>query len=196
MLTKEKYIHHTATVEDNVEIGDGTKIWHYAHIREHAQIGKNCVIGKDVYIDHDVKIGNGCKIENGVSVFNGVTLEDDVLIGPNVTFTNDRYPRAFPHTWKIVPTLIRKGVGVGAGTVIVCGVEIGEYALIGAGSIVTSDILPYTLAYGNPAKFVSWVCRCGQSRVESQGELCSNCKIEGFSDLDKTMLREGYVRND
>lgn len=174
-LELKKHIHHTTVVEEGAKIGEGTKIWHYAHIREYAEIGKDCVIGKDVYIDHHVKIGNGCKIENGVSVYTGVTLEEDILVGPNVTFTNDKYPRAFPHTWKVVPTFIRKGVGIGAGSMIVCGVEIGMYALIGAGSVVTMDIPAYALVYGNPAKFISWICKCGQVRMDTQGKLCPDC---------------------
>jgi acetyltransferase-like isoleucine patch superfamily enzyme len=178
-----KNIHPTATVDTDVSIGEGTKIWHYAHIRERVKIGKDCVIGKDVYIDHDVEIGNGCKIENGVSVYNGVILEDDVFLGPNVTLTNDKYPRSFVHDWKIMPTIIRKGVGVGAGAMIICGVDIGMYALVGAGSVVTTDIPAYALVYGNPAKFVSWVCKCGQVKTDSQGKLCPDCSKKEFQEM-------------
>lgn len=174
----DNFIHPTATVEENVKIGNNSKIWHYAHIREYAEIGDDCVIGKDVYVDHHVKIGKGCKIENGVSIYYGVEIEDYVFLGPNVTTTNDCYPRAFPHKWEIVKTFIRRGAGIGAGSVIVCGVEIGKYALIGAGSVVTVNIQPYALCMGSPAKFESWICECGRNRTQFQGEVCSDCKID------------------
>jgi acetyltransferase-like isoleucine patch superfamily enzyme len=172
---EEDMIHPTATVEENVKIGNNSKIWHYAHIREYAEIGADCVIGKDVYIDHHVKIGNGCKIENGVSIYYGVELEDYVFVGPHTVFTNDKYPRAFPHKWDIVKTFIRSGVGIGAGSVIVCGIEIGKYALIGAGSVVTQNIQDYALFMGSPAKFEAWICKCGRNRTNLPGELCSDC---------------------
>lgn len=154
--------HPTAVVESGV-IGDDTKIWHFAHIREGVKIGKNCIIGKSVYIDADVEIGNNTKIQNFVSVYKGVTIEDDVLIGSSVTFTNDLYPRAF--SWgeeKIVPTVIKRGVGIGANSTIICGVLIGEYAMVGAGSVVTKDVPSFGLVYGNPAELKGFVCYCGK----------------------------------
>jgi len=154
--------HSTAIVESE-EIGEATKIWHFAHIREGAKIGRDCNIGKSVYIDAGVGIGNNVKIQNFVSVYKGVTIEDDVFIGPAVTFTNDLYPRAF--IWnedKIVYTTVKKGVSIGANSTIVSGVTIGEYAMIGAGSIVTRDVVPFGLVYGNPAKLKGFVCLCGK----------------------------------
>ena len=146
------FIHPTATVDSRAYIGDDTKVWINAQIREGAFIGNNCVISKDVYVDKNVKIGNGCKIQNGVYVYDGVTLEDEVFVGPNVTFTNDMFPRANSKDWKIVPTLIKQGASIGAGAVVICGVTIGEGAMVGAGSVVTHDVEPNTLVMGNPAK--------------------------------------------
>lgn len=156
------YKHPTAIVETD-KIGEGTKIWHFVHIRENAKIGKNCNIGKCVYIDKDVEIGNNVKIQNFATIYKGVKIEDDVFIGPSVTFTNDLYPRAF--IWsedKIIPTLVKRGASIGANATIVCGVTIGEYAMIGAGSVVTRDVPPFGLVYGNPAKLKGFVCYCGK----------------------------------
>jgi len=158
--------HPTAVVESD-NVGDGTKIWHFAHVREKAKIGKNCVIGKSVYIDEEVEIGNGVKVQNFVSVYKGVKIEDDVLIGPAVTFTNDLYPRAF--SWgedKIVPTVVRKGASICANSTIVCGVTIGEYAMVGAGSVVTKDVPSFGLVYGNPVELKGFVCYCGRKLSE------------------------------
>lgn len=154
--------HPTAVVESN-NIGNGTMVWHFAHVRKGAKIGKNCVIGKGVYIDEAVEIGKGIKIQNFVSIYKGVRIEDEVLIGPAVTFTNDLYPRAF--SWggdKITLTEVRKGASIGANSTIVCGVTIGCYAMIGAGSVVTKDVPPFGLVYGNPAELKGFVCYCGR----------------------------------
>ncbi len=167
LRTEEKdqmafFRHPTAVVESD-DIGEGTKIWHFAHIREDAKIGRDCTIGKSVYIDTGVEIGNRVKIQNFVSVYKGLKIEDDVLIGPSVTFTNDLYPRAF--SWgedKITPTVVKKGASIGANSTIVCGVVIGEYAMIGAGSVVTKDVTPFGLVYGNPAELRGFVCYCGR----------------------------------
>ncbi|MCW3133899.1 MAG: N-acetyltransferase [Methanophagales archaeon] len=164
------YKHPTAIVESD-NIGDGTKIWHFVHVRERAKIGKNCIVGKSVYIDTEVEIGNGVKIQNFVSVYKGVKIEDDVLVGPAVTFTNDLYPRAF--SWgedKIVPTVVKKGASIGANSTIVCGVEIGEHAMIGAGSVVTRDVSPFGLVYGNPGELKGFVCYCGRKLSRIIGE--------------------------
>ena len=155
------YFFPTANVSDNAYIGAGTKIWQNVQIREGVIIGKNCNISKDVYIDFNVAIGNNCKIQNGVSIFHGVTVEDDVFVGPNATFTNDKVPRAFNMDWSVVPTLIKKGASIGANATIVCGVTIGEYAMVAAGAVVTKDVEPYTLVLGNPAKFYSYIDKMG-----------------------------------
>jgi acetyltransferase-like isoleucine patch superfamily enzyme len=154
--------HPTAIVESD-HIGDETKIWHFAHVRAGAKIGKKCVVGKSAYIDADVELGNGVKIQNFVSVYKRVRIEDEVLVGPSVTFTNDSYPRAF--SWgedKITSTVVKKGASIGANSTIVCGVTIGDYALVGAGSVVTKDVPPFGLVYGNPAELKGFVCYCGR----------------------------------
>lgn len=156
------FIHPTAEVSPDAKIGTGTKIWNYAQVREGASIGENCVLSKSVYIDANVSVGNGVKIQNGVSVYQGVIIEDDVLIAANVTFTNDKYPRAFAEDWIVTPTLIKKGASIGANSTIVCGVTVGEYAMIGAGSVVTKDVPPYALAVGNPAAVVGEVNKRGE----------------------------------
>lgn len=156
---------------ESEEIGDGTKIWHFVHVREKARIGKNCIIGKGAYIDTEVEIGDNVKIQNFVSVYRGVKIEDDVFIGPSATFTNDLYPRAY--IWdgdRVGRTVVRKGASIGANATIVCGVTIGEYAMVGAGSVVTKDVPPFSLYYGNPAKFAGFVCYCGKKLEKPIGE--------------------------
>jgi UDP-2-acetamido-3-amino-2,3-dideoxy-glucuronate N-acetyltransferase len=151
------FIHPTAEVHGRSNIGSGTKIWNFAQVREDTSIGDDCVLSKDVYIDTGVKIGDRCKIQNGVYVYNGVTIQDDVFVGPNATFTNDKIPRAFNRSWKLVPTLIKKGASIGANATIVCGISIGEYAIVAAGSVVIKDVEPYSLVAGNPARHVHYV---------------------------------------
>ncbi len=164
------FIHPTANVSNDVKIGNGTKIWINSQIREKVEIGENCIISKDTYIDTQVKIGSGCKIQNSVSIYHGVTIEDDVFIGPNACFTNDKVPRAFDPYWKITPTLIKKGASIGANATIVCGITIGEYAMVGAGSVVTKNVEPYSLVMGNPAKHYSYIDKMGNKIEKSDVE--------------------------
>lgn len=161
------FIHPTANVSSDAIVGNGTKIWINSQIRENSKIGTNCIISKDTYIDTNVIIGNNCKIQNSVSVYQGVTIEDDVFVGPNVCFTNDKVPRAFDLEWKITPTFVKKGVSIGANATIVCGVTIGEYAMVAAGSVVTRDIEPYSLVMGNPAKHYSYIDKMG-NKIEGK----------------------------
>ena len=161
------FIHDKANVSQNAIIGEGTKVWINSQIRENSRIGENCIISKDTYIDENVSIGDRVKIQNGVSVYNGVTIEDDVLVGPNAVFTNDLFPRAFNTDWKITKTVIKKGASIGANSTIICGVTIGEYAVIGAGSVVTKDVASYSLVVGNPAKHIGYVCKCGNRLTEN-----------------------------
>ncbi|MDG1166151.1 MAG: acyltransferase [Porticoccaceae bacterium] len=145
-------IHPSATIDPAAKIGAGATVWVNVQIRENARIGKNCVLSKDVYIDCNVRIGDECKIQNSVSVYDGVTIESQVFVGPNVSFTNDKLPRAFNSDWKITRTLIKQGASLGANCTIICGNIIGEYAMVAAGSVVTKDVPPYTLVAGNPAR--------------------------------------------
>jgi UDP-2-acetamido-3-amino-2,3-dideoxy-glucuronate N-acetyltransferase len=162
------YVHPTAVVDKTAVIGDGTKVWHFVHVRENAEIGGKCVLGHSVYIDKEVKIGNGVKLENRANVYCGVKIEDNVFVGPHVTFVNDPYPRSFSTDWKIVPTLVREGASIGAGTVVMCGVTVGEYAMIGAGSVVTKDIPPHAIAFGDPARVKGFACKCGRKLKEEE----------------------------
>jgi UDP-2-acetamido-3-amino-2,3-dideoxy-glucuronate N-acetyltransferase len=179
------FIHPLAVVDEGAKIGDGTRIWHFAHIRGTAVVGERCNIGKDVYIDADVVIGNNVKIQNGVSVYQGVTIEDDVFCGPHMTFTNDIYPRAFSESWEVVKTLVKRGASIGAHATIICNTTLGEYCMIGSGAVVTRDVPPYGLVVGNPARLVGFVCKCGQPLSEevAQNEdsitmRCSMCNSE------------------
>lgn len=149
---KDFYAHETAEIHEQATIGENTRIWNNAQVREDASIGKDCSISKDVYVDKNVRIGDRVKIQNGVSIYDGVSVEDDVFIGPNVTFTNDKLPRAFNKDWKISPTVIRRGASIGANSTIVCGIVIGEYAMVAAGSVVTKNVEPHSLVMGNPAR--------------------------------------------
>lgn len=167
------FIHETAEVSDKAIIGDGTRIWNQAQIRNDAELGENCIISKNVYIDEHVKIGNRVKVQNNVNVYHGVTIEDDVFLGPSMTFTNDMYPRSFNSDWRITETLVKKGASIGANATIRCGVTIGEYAAVGAGSVVTKDVISQALVVGNPARQIGWVCRCG-FKLDENGA-CTEC---------------------
>ena len=181
------YVHPEAEVSPDAQVGAGTRIWRQAQVREHAHLGENCNIGKGVYIDAHVHIGSNVKIQNHVSVFEGVTLEDGVFIGPHVCFTNDMFPRAItpdgklksPDDWEITPTLVKYGASIGAGAIFVCGVTIGSFALIDAGSVVTRDVPPHTLVYGNPAHPHGHVCHCARRLTnmhEEDGALVGRCE--------------------
>lgn len=167
---KDYFVHPTAEVLGVV--GKGTKVWHQAQVCKNAVVGENCVLGKGVYIGPKVRIGDRVKIQNRVSVYEGVTVEDDVFIGPHVTFTNDKYPRAFNQNWQIVKTHVKKGASIGANSTIVCGITIGEYALIAAGSVVTKDVPPYALVQGRPAEIIGYVCKMGHKTINGKCPIC------------------------
>jgi UDP-2-acetamido-3-amino-2,3-dideoxy-glucuronate N-acetyltransferase len=170
------YFHPSAIIDDNVLIGENTKIWHFSHILSGSKIGKNCTIGQNVVIGPHVIIGNKCKIQNNVSVYKGVILEDEVFCGPSMVFTNVYNPRAAIRRMdEIKPTLVKKGATVGANATIVCGVTIGRYAFIGAGAVVTKDIKDYAMVIGNPARQIGWICECGCKL--DRNKTCSVCGI-------------------
>ncbi|MEH0019099.1 MAG: aminotransferase class I/II-fold pyridoxal phosphate-dependent enzyme [Desulfobacter sp.] len=157
------FVHRTVELDDNVLIGDGTKIWHFSHILKNTVIGENCNLGQNVVAGPDVTIGNGCKIQNNVSIYKGVTLEDDVFCGPSMVFTNVFNPRShIKRMDEVRSTLIKRGASLGANCTIICGVTIGKYAFIGAGAVVTKDVPDHALVMGNPARQVGWMCKCGE----------------------------------
>ena len=160
-------IHPSAYVDEGAIICKGTKIWHFSHIMPGSRIGENCNIGQNVVISPGVILGNGVKVQNNVSVYTGVTCEDDVFLGPSCVFTNVINPRSFiERKDEYKPTIIKKGATIGANATILCGVVIGEYALIGAGSVIVKDVEPYALMVGNPARKIGYVCYCGNTLVK------------------------------
>jgi UDP-2-acetamido-3-amino-2,3-dideoxy-glucuronate N-acetyltransferase len=174
-------IHPTAVVEAGARVGDGTCIWHRSHVRDGARIGAGCTIGFSVYVDAGAVIGDRCKIQNHVSVYRGVVLDDDVFVGPVATFTNDRYPRAGPAEWEVVPTRVRRGASIGAHATIVCGVELGAWSMIAAGAVVTHDVPAHGLVMGTPARVRAWVCRCGlplAAAGDERPDRCPRCGME------------------
>lgn len=179
-------IHPTAEVAENARIGEGTSVWHHCQIRPGVSIGKNCIFGKGVYVDADVSIGDNVKIQNYVSVYHGVVIEDGVFIGPHVCFTNDLRPRAInpdgslkaATDWNLSETRIRRGAALGANSTIRCGITIGEWAMVGSGSVVTRNVPDYGLVFGNPARLHGFVCPCGSElkfREEKNNRVAACC---------------------
>jgi acetyltransferase-like isoleucine patch superfamily enzyme len=158
----ETFVHPLAVIDDTAVVGEGSMIWEWSKLREGARLGRGCRVGQGVYVDRDVSVGDGCKIQNGVSLFAGVTLADHVFVGPNVTFTNDLFPRATDDDWEIVPTTVAEGASIGANATIVCGIELGAGCMIGAGSVVVRDVPPFGLVVGNPARLIDYVTERGQ----------------------------------
>lgn len=171
----EYFVHPTSIVDDDVEIGEGTKIWHFSHIQSGARIGKNCSFGQNVNVSNNVKVGNGCKVQNNVSLYEGVELEDYVFCGPSCVFTNDLTPRAkYPKGHAgYKKTLVKEGASIGANATVVCGHTIGKWALIGAGAVVTSNVPDHALMLGVPARQKAWACECGE--LLPDGLICSKC---------------------
>lgn len=168
------YIHPTSIVDNDVMIGEGTRIWHFSHIQSGVQIGKNCSFGQNVNISNNVLIGDGVKVQNNVSIYEGVELEDYVFCGPSCVFTNDITPRArYPKNHVYRKTLIKHDATLGANCTIICGHTVGEFAMIAAGAVVTKDVEPYALMAGVPAKRIGWVCECG--KVLGENLICDEC---------------------
>lgn len=179
------FVHPTADVDRGAEIGDGTRVWRHAHVRDGARIGDECILGKGVYVDHDVVVGDRVKLENGASLFFGAVIESGVFIGPHACVTNDRLPRAITPSgalkteddWEAGRTLVRYGASIGAGAVIVTGVTIGRWAMVGAGAVVSRDVPDHGLVLGVPSRLVGYVCSCGRRlAARAQGDwFCSTC---------------------
>ena len=173
-MISEPFIHETAVVDDGARVGAGTRIWHFTHVCGGATIGKRCVLGQNVFVGPRVEIGDGVKIQNNVSVYAGVVVARDVFLGPSCVFTNVLTPRAHvERKEEFAPTPVGRGVTVGANATIVCGHALGEYALVGAGSVVTKDVPPHAVMVGNPARRVGWACRCGD--VLPGSGICARC---------------------
>jgi UDP-2-acetamido-3-amino-2,3-dideoxy-glucuronate N-acetyltransferase len=185
MVDSSVYIHPSSIVEEGAEVGNGTKIWHFCHLMPGARVGENCHIGQNVFIDNGSAIGNGVRIQNNVSVYNGVIISDDVFIGPSVVFTNVINPRSFINRrQEFKDTIVQKGATIGANATVLCGIEIGEYAMIGAGAVITHDVPAYAQVQGVPARQSGWVSRSGHKLVFDTGNnaVCSgtgeNYKLE------------------
>lgn len=169
------FVHESSCVDHGVEIGEGTKIWHFSHILKNSRIGKNCIIGQNVMVGPDVQIGEGCKIQNNVSIYKGVTLEDNIFCGPGCVFTNVINPRAFiERKDEFKQTLVKEGATIGANATVVCGVTIGKYAFIGAGAVVNKDVCDYALVVGVPVRQIGWICICGLT-LKVATLKCSKC---------------------
>ena len=173
------FVHPTAVVDLPTNIGEGTKIWHFSHIMRGAALGEDCNIGQNVFIASGVQLGRNCKVQNNVSLYEGLICEEEVFLGPSCVFTNIRNPRsAVVRKGQYVPTLVRRGVTIGANATIVCGVELGEYAFVGAGAVVTRSVAPYALVVGTPASPIGWMSRFGH-RLHFNEEGTARCPESG-----------------
>jgi UDP-2-acetamido-3-amino-2,3-dideoxy-glucuronate N-acetyltransferase len=177
MTNQEYFVHESSYVDEPCSIGKRTKIWHFSHAMKNCKIGADCNIGQNVVISPDVVIGNNVKIQNNVSVYTGCILEDDVFCGPSMVFTNVINPRShIARKNEYKTTLVRRGASIGANSTVVCGITIGRYAFIGAGSVVTKDVPDYALIYGNPAALRGWVCNCGiKLAFDKDAAACPAC---------------------
>ena len=176
------FVHESSYVDADVEIGEGTTIWHFCHVMSGSRIGRDVVLGQNCFVASGVVIGDGCRIQNNVSLYTGVVLEDGVFCGPSVVFTNVRTPRAgVNRRGSFEPTLVKRGASLGANCTVVCGCVVGEYALVGAGAVVSRDVPPHRLVVGVPARVTGWVCRCGEvldlaaNAPRGQSATCGRC---------------------
>jgi len=178
-LEKNYFAHETAIIDDNCKIGRGVKIWHFSHIMSNCEIGEGCNLGQNVVVSPGVKLGKNVKVQNNVSIYTGVICEDDVFLGPSMVFTNVINPRSIINRRdKYMQTIVRRGATIGANATIVCGIEIGEYAFIGAGAVVTKNVPPYALVVGNPAVQKGWMSEYGHRLVfdENNKAICPESK--------------------
>ena len=190
-MTEESFFsHETAVIDEGCEIGSGTKIWHFSHIMPSCKIGSNCNIGQNVVISPEVILGDNVKVQNNVSIYSGVICEDDVFLGPSMVFTNVINPRsAVNRRGQYSKTLVKKGASIGANATIVCGHDIGRFAFIGAGAVVTKEVPDYALVVGNPAKQTGWMSEFGHKLIFNK-EGIAECKESG----EKYRLEKGQVR--
>lgn len=185
-MEKKYFVHESSYVDDDVIVGEGTKIWHFSHIQKGSRIGKNCSFGQNVNVGNNVKIGNNVRVQNNVSIYEGVEIEDNVFCGPSCVFTNVLTPRSnFPVHGVYVKTLIKEGASLGANCTVVCGNTIGKSALIGAGSVVTDDVDDYSLMVGVPAKRIGWVCECGKKLDGTLKCVCGRDYVEVNGKLER-----------
>jgi UDP-2-acetamido-3-amino-2,3-dideoxy-glucuronate N-acetyltransferase len=188
-MEKEYFAHETAVIDEACSIGKGTKIWHFSHIMSRCIIGENCNIGQNVVISPEVILGRNVKVQNNVSIYTGVTCEEDVFLGPSMVFTNIINPRSrIIRKDQYAKTIVRKGASIGANATIICGNEIGEYAFIGAGAVVTKDVRPYELVIGNPGRQVGWMSEYGH-RLKFDDNGIAECP----ESHEKYLLKEGKV---
>ncbi len=191
---KNYYVNEHAIVDDNVEIGEGTKVWHFSHIQSGSKIGKKCVFGQNVNVGNNVTIGNYCKVQNNVSIYEGVTLEDYVFCGPSMVFTNILDPKCkYPQVGAqfYIKTLVKEGASIGANATIVCGHTLGKHCMIGAGTVVTKDVPDYALVIGTPGRVVGWVSEAGKKlKFDAEGK--AFCEKSGKNYL----LKDGVVTSD
>lgn len=195
---EEITIHLSSNVDPGAKIGRGTKIWQFCTVIDGADIGDDCSLSQNVYIEQNTKIGNRVKIKNNVSIYEGIEIGDDVFVGPSAVFTNVRTPRSFiSRKSEFIPTRVMRGATIGANATIVCGVTIGEFALIGAGSVVTCDVPPFALYYGVPARGHGWVCACGEKILPGEGDyVCYRCKSRYRIGRDRCEALERTVPED
>lgn len=189
-MEKEYFAHETAVIDENCKIGSGVKIWHFSHIMSNCTIGDDCNIGQNVVVSPEVILGDNVKVQNNVSIYTGVICEDDVFLGPSMVFTNVLNPRSLVNRrGNYSKTIVKKGATIGANATIVCGHNIGEFAFIGAGAVITKEVKPYALMVGNPAKQIGWMSEYGQRLEfdENNTALCTESE-------EKYVLEKGYVR--
>lgn len=192
MEEKKYFVHNLAVVDENVEIGEGTKIWHFSHVQSGSKLGKKCILGQNVNVGNNVNIGNFVKIQNNVSVYEGVELEDYVFCGPSMVFTNILDPRSkYPQVGAkyYIKTLVKEGASLGANSTIVCGHNIGRFAFVGAGSVVTKDVPDYALVVGNPARIIGWMSEGGE-KLKFDKDGFATCSRTGI----KYQLKDGIVK--